>query len=515
MPGHESTDSICFSELWKSACILSGNLKHAGLKSGDRAIIMIPMSIDLYITLLAIVKTGAIAVFVDPWIPAKRMAKFANFAEPSAFIGIGKSHWLRFMEPDLRKIDVTVTNGRRFAGFPAKYRLADLKKGTPDWSLASVGPQDPALITFTSGSSGEPKGANRTHQFLASQHHALNHEFPYRESEVDMPMFPIFALNNLVSGITSVVPDMDFKKVSDVDGAVIATQMQKHAVTTCTASPPFIDRLCDHVESNSSPLALRRVLTGGAPVSNQQLERWQQVFPKTEIVVAYGSTEAEPVGHIEATERLSLDPNEPGYCTGKISELVEARVIRICKTVDDLNGESLARLTLGPNEIGELVVSGQHVCRDYYRNPQATAENKLRDEQGKVWHRMGDTGRLDSQNRFWLAGRLHSTIVRDSVHLHPQLIEQMLYLSVNDLVKVAAVGVADESLGQACWIVAQVGQSKKQNPETITQIQAQMSQHGFPCDNVELVANPLPVDPRHNSKIDYDALREQLESTKA
>ena len=509
MPDSASASSISFAELWKSACILSGNLKRAGLNAGDRAIIMIPMSIDLYITLLAVVKSGAIAVFVDPWIPAKRMAAFANFAEPTAFIGIGKSHWLRFMEPELRKIDLTVTTGRRFAGFPARYKLADLKQGTPDWSLTEVTQQAPALITFTSGSSAEPKGANRTHQFLRSQHQALNHEFPWCPADIDMPMFPIFALNNLVSGITSVIPNMDFKKVAEVQGATIARQMRLHSVTTCTASPPFIDRLCDQIDSSGTQPELRRVLTGGAPVSNRQLERWRSLMPESQVVVAYGSTEAEPVGHIDAVQRLELDPSEAGYCTGKTSELVQARVIHICKSVDDLQGRTLEELTLGPNQIGELVVSGQHVCRDYYRNPQATAENKLRDMAGNIWHRMGDTGRLDSDGRFWLAGRLHSTITRDSAFLHPQLIEQMLSNSVEGLTRVAAVGVTNESLGQACWIVAEV---KSQKPETIVEIQSQMQQHGFPCDNVVLVTNPLPVDPRHNSKIDYDALRQQLEA---
>jgi acyl-CoA synthetase (AMP-forming)/AMP-acid ligase II len=454
---------------------------------------------------------GAIAVFVDPWISAKRMAAFASFAEPSAFIGIGKSHWLRFMEPSLRRIDLTVTNGRNLAGFPARYQLRKLQQGNPDWKLATVHENDSALITFTSGSSGEPKGANRTHGFLAAQHRALNHEFPCLSSDIDMPMFPIFALNNLVSGITSVVPNMDFRKVAEVDGKLLTRQMRKHSVTTCTASPPFLDRICDVFESEGGAEGgvpqLRRVLTGGAAVSNRQLQRWQSCMPGCEIVVAYGSTEAEPVSHIDADVRLKLDRSRPGYCVGMVSKLIEARVIRICKTVSSREGESVDSLTLPNGEIGELVVSGKHVCRDYYKNPSATAENKLLDQDGRVWHRMGDTGWFDENNRFWLAGRVHSTIERDGVWIHPQLVEQQISEQFEGVLKVAAVGVPDSRLGEACWVVIQV---PRLDSGLVGQVQEMLTDSETPCDNVVLVTNPLPVDPRHNSKIDYDLLRKEL-----
>ncbi len=88
-----------------------------------------------------------------------------------------------------------------------------------DGYVHPVEPDDPALITFTSGSSGEPKGANRTHRFLLAQHRALAAEFPAQPGDVDMPMFPVFALNNLASGVPSVVPEMDFRRVDQVNAA--------------------------------------------------------------------------------------------------------------------------------------------------------------------------------------------------------------------------------------------------------------------------------------------------------
>ena len=200
--------------------------------------------------------------------------------------------------------------------------------------LLPVTAEIPALITFTSGSSGIPKGTNRTHGFLVAQHAALSNEFPMRDDDIDMPMFPVFALNNLASGIPSIVPKMNFRKADKVDGRKIVDQMIAHGVTTCTASPPFIDRVVEYIgRSKKNLLRLRRILTGGAPVSNSQLAVWRRVLPEVEIVVVYGSTEAEPVAHITADERLKITsdvrPRTPGYCVGRPSSLIAVRIVRI------------------------------------------------------------------------------------------------------------------------------------------------------------------------------------------
>jgi acyl-coenzyme A synthetase/AMP-(fatty) acid ligase len=86
---------ITFGELWQRASSFGAGLRRCGFQSGQRAIIMIPMSIDLYIALLGVIKIGGVAVFVDPWIATKQIARFAAFSEPTAYIGIGKSHLLR------------------------------------------------------------------------------------------------------------------------------------------------------------------------------------------------------------------------------------------------------------------------------------------------------------------------------------------------------------------------------------------------------------------------------------
>lgn len=513
--------SITFGELWQATGLFGAGLRSAGFQPGDRAIIMIPMSIDLYVTMLAIIKIGGVAVFVDPWIAAKQIARFAAFSDPTAYIGIGKSHFLRLFHQRLRNIRISVTNGKKFWRFPARFTVKEIQalavkendntKSATSNDVAAVHPvrpDDSALITFTSGSSGEPKGANRTHGFLMSQHLALAREFPYEKTDIDMPMFPVFALNNLVTGLTSIVPEMDFRHVDKIDGNLITGQLALHGVTTVTASPPLIDRVAPHLENQARPIHLRRILTGGAPVTDAQLANWVKKFKGTELVVAYGSTEAEPVGHIVAQQRLELAGIGKGFCTGHPTSLVETRVIPIDKGPVDLKSKSLEDLTLPIGSVGELIVSGDHVCRDYYNNESATRENKIIDSTGKLWHRMGDTGYFDEHGRFWLVGRVHSTIYRNGEGIHPQLVEQVAANATGVSVQMAAISCPHDELGeQVVVIVALSSKDALENEDSTVDIerniQAALDAAGLPCDAICVTNQPLPLDPRHRSKIDY------------
>lgn len=479
-----------FAQLWQRVCRVSAGLRSAGLRPGDRLVVMIPMSIDLYTVLLAVIQIGAVAVFVDPWMSMRKIAEFAAFAEPAGFAGVGRSHLLRLWEPALRSLPLTVTTGGRVGPLPARFRLAELLRTEPDsrvWTPESSA--SPALITFTSGSSGTPKGANRTHGFLAAQYAALCGEYAYDPSDVDMPMFPVFALRNLADGIPSVVPDIDFRRIHETKGRRVLRQIARHGVRTCTASPPFLDQLAAAVRAEGRDPGLRRILTGGAPVSNEMLQRWHAAFPNTAITVVYGSTEAEPVASIPSKQRLDC-PGE-GFCVGHPVDAVQVRIIRIEKS--PIKFENWETLAPQDGRIGELIVAGKHVCQDYFRNADAVAENKIIDADGVCWHRMGDTGYMDADGRFWLTGRVHSTIVRQGQLWHAQLLEAQIAEQIPDAVRVAALGKDDR------LIVVLQG-------PPIADAMQRLRAVGIPVDELRFTRKALPLDPRHRSKIDYGHL---------
>ncbi len=506
-------DRLTFGRLRDRVDRVARGLAASGLSPGERAIVMIPMSADLYAAMLGVLQLGAVAVFVDPWVGARQIAAFSAFAEPTAYVGVGRSHLLRLLDRRLRSIALSITSGRRLGPLPASRTLAEIEGlGRPHSrglsEAAPVEPDDPALITFTSGSSGLPKGTNRTHRFLAAQHQALAAEFPYSDHDIDMPMFPVFALNNLALGIPSVVPAMDFRRVDQVDGAAIVGQMRAHAVSTATASPPFFDRVVEHLKtSGDPPLRLRRILTGGAPVRSEQLERWQEALPETAIEVVYGSTEAEPVAHIGAADKLAAEAEASGaagYCVGRPSSFVRTRLAPIRRAALDAEVEDLPA-----GEIGELLVTGGHVCKDYYRNSEAVLENKWIDPSGETWHRMGDTGYFDDRERFWLVGRVHSTILRAGRPVHAQLVEQAAGAGVGDPGPRAAIGLPDPKLGERVVLALERSLTETERATLADRLEAA----GQPVDEIVCLGAALPLDPRHRSKIDYPELRAKLLGT--
>jgi acyl-CoA synthetase (AMP-forming)/AMP-acid ligase II len=510
-----------FGELWQRSGRFAAGLAafpSSGLKPGDRAVVMIPMSPELYAALVAVLRLGAVAVFVDPWIGARRLAAFAAFAEPRAWLGVPRSHLLRSLDDRLRRLPVTVTTGRRLGPWPARRTLAELTVEGPGETptVHPVSPDDAALVTFTSGSGGRPKGADRSHRFLVAQHRALAREFPYRDDDVDMPMFPVFALNNLALGLTSVVPQMDFRYADRVEPAAILRQMETFGVTTVTASPPFFDRLAAHLEAGLRPAPpLRRLLTGGAPVSDAQLQTWLRTFPGTEIQVVYGSTEAEPVAHVEANERLTA-AGGPGYLMGTIVPELQRRLVRITRGPVDLARGGWPAWEAAPGEAGELVIAGEHVCRGYFRDPEATRAAKVFEPSGQVWHRMGDTGTLDAEGRFWLVGRVHSTILRRGRPVHAQLVEQAALgdRAGEGLRRVAAVGLPHPEFGEKVVLVLEVDTAVDAAGRIRERVEERLRRAGQSADEILLTRRRLPLDPRHRSKIDYPRLSRLLKTWK-
>ncbi len=513
-PAKKGMSSISYSELWSRIDKFSSALASLGLEPGDRVIVMIPMSVELYIALLGIIKLGALAVFADPWVKMKQIVAFCRFASPKGFIGIPKSHILRLCDGQLRNIPLTVSTGSKFAGILAKFAYGEIiGKGTGS-DIRRMPDCAPALITFTTGSSGIPKGANRTHGFLDAQNRALNMEFPIEDSDTDMPMFPVFALRNLAAGISSVFPEMDFKSPSTADAGKILEDIKKFGVNTITASPPFIDRLAARISEKKIKIPMRRILSGGAPVRDEQLKNWRKAFENTEIIVVYGSTEAEPVAHISLEERLSAKssahPLSPGFCAGRPSSLVRTKIIGINQDPISWNSFSWKDLELETGRIGELIVSGDHVCRDYFNNPHAAQENKIVDADGNLWHRMGDTGYFDEIGRFWLAGRVHSTIFRNGIPVHPQLLEQAAKGDDPRISMVAAIGMPDTQCGEKVAVIVSTAE-KSQAHSLSLEIVGKVRNAGLPLDFIGLTDKPLPLDPRHNSKIDYELLKRGID----
>jgi len=361
---------------------LAGGMAKHGVGPGTRIVVLLPIGPPLYEVLLALFHVGATAVLIDPQAGLKRMGIALRGVGVHGLIGPPKAHLLRLTTPALRGGRLYASTG--LSALPTT-RL-DRLDGEPP-ALANPPEGEPALITFTTGTTGTPKAIPREHSILLAQHHMLAHHMGIGPGDVDLPTMPVFLLNSLAAGVQCVLPDGDLRDVSALDPASIAQQLDAHGVTVISGAPAFFEPLSAWLsEAKRAVNTVRAVFVGGARVEPELLASLRAVFPRARVQVLYGSSEAEPMAAIDADDVLALhDPR--GACVGAPVPALSVRV--------DL---------LRTDGIGELLVAGPHVTRSYYKNPAAVAANKVI-EGDVVWHRTGDAGWIDDEGRLWLAGR--------------------------------------------------------------------------------------------------------------
>lgn len=501
--------SISYGELSRRVNRMAAALSARGLQAGDRVVVMIPMSLELYTLLLALLKMAVVIVFIDPWVGLAQIKRCIALTEPKAFAGIPMIQLLGRLSGVLKPIPMRLTaRGPALLGEIQLERLLD--ESHPEVATQDVSPETTALVTFTTGSTGIPKGANRTHGFLMAQHRALSREMGLREGDVDLTTLPIFVLNNLASGVTSVLPQRTSAKPSEVDPRVIVKQIQDHRITTAVGSPAYWKPIADYCQANGIKLStLRTLFTGGGPVPPGLLETLRPLMPNGEAMIGYGSTEAEPVAMITAKEVCeetgALTREGRGNCVGKPAHGIRLKVIRIVDGPVTVGPEGLDALALPSGEIGELVVTGDHVGKDYYRNPEAVRENKITDEDGTIWHRLGDVGYLDAKGRIWLVGRVNQLIPFDGRTLYPIQAEAI----VHQLPFVEKAALLSQSGRLILAVTPTAWESAKERRTWEEALHQHMALNGMPLERVHVVRK-MPVDPRHNVKIDYAKLRRRL-----
>ena len=232
-------ESITYGELSNKVSCMAKGLREIGVNKGDRIIIYLPISLEMYLAIFAVQYIGAIPVFLDPWLTKEHIQICINTVKPKGVISCDGAEILKFNHiPSKIKMGKSSRN--------SSSDLIELTETKGVAEIEPVGPEATALITFTTGSSGAPKGANRTHQLLVRQHRALDKCIPYYEEDIDLPLFPIFALNSLAAGVNTVLPAIDLAIPSEKDAALLANQILFLKVTCSTLSPSIFVRLAEY-----------------------------------------------------------------------------------------------------------------------------------------------------------------------------------------------------------------------------------------------------------------------------
>jgi acyl-CoA synthetase (AMP-forming)/AMP-acid ligase II len=496
---------IGFAALDARARGMAARLASDGVAPGDAVLFFAAPSIELYAALIAVLRIGAVAMFVEPSAGRRVLRDACLVNPPRALVASARAHLLRLISPPLRAI-------------PNKYALTGRIPFVPPLDRASgatrrdeivVRDADaPALLTFTSGSTGRPKGAVRTHGILRAQLDALTGSVAASESTRELVALPIVVLVNLANGAETILPDADLRRPATIDPMPVLEQLVRERATRVTAAPAFLERLVDDVRrgrrSDRPHPRIVEVVTGGGPVFPDVVARIAARWPAARITAVYGSTEAEPIAHVAAHEQTDEDVAARRAGAGLLAGLPHPSVrlailpARWGDPIGPFTARELAMLARPAGEPGEIVVTGAHVVRGYLGGI-GDEETKFTVD-GEIWHRTGDVGYLDVRGRLWLLGRAAWVIEDSRGTVYPFAVE----CAAREVLAIRRAVVVSH-LGKRVLVVERRRGASVPDPARELGLLAWAHLD-------EIVAWPaIPMDRRHNSKVDYPAVRRRLE----
>lgn len=513
VPGGRSSNgrrryaTYTFRELEAESNRLASGLRAMGVEPGTRIALLVRPGMEFIALVFALFKAGAVIVLIDPGMGRRNLITCLTEAEPEGFVAISAVHAVRSLLPKrFGRARYNVTVGRRW--FWGGATLESLRaSGSPEAICHPAAAEDAAAIIFTTGSTGPPKGVLYEHGNFDRQVDELGGFYGIQPGEIDLPGFPLFGLFNCALGVTTVVPDMDPSRPARVDPRKLVESIVDWQVTQAFGSPAIWNRLGAHCRQHNVQLpSLARVISAGAPVPPEVLVHMKAcIAADGEVHTPYGATEALPVASIAASEVLSETRHQwargGGTCVGRKFPGIDWKVIAID---DGPVGSLAAARELAGGEIGELIVSGPVVTRAYVTRAQANALAKIVDGD-RLWHRMGDVGYLDDQDRFWYCGRkAHRvetaggtmfTVRCEAVfNQHPAVYRSAL-VGIGPRGKMRPVLIVEPREGRAPRgrraqrrLLDELAALAQDNPLT-------ESIHDF------LIHRAMPVDIRHNAKI--------------
>lgn len=498
--GRESTTT--FADLDRRSRQIAALLLKEGVQPGDAVVVLVPMCAELYAIMAALLRLAMVPVFVEPGSWRETLDRAMSALPVRAVIAVPVACAARVLIPALRRIPKVFVAG---AFFPGAVSLRSARTLAPCEHLEAAAADRPAILTFTSGSTGRPKGVPRSHGVLAATHAVLSAHLGLVPGDLDVAMLPFVVFTNLGAGVGSLIPDGDLTRPGAIDASGLANQIQAWSPAGIVASPALLERLADDALARGARFdSLRRVFAGGAPVFPRVLDKLAQLAPAARVHAIYGATEAEPMAVLERAE-FGVDERDAmhrakGLLVGRPIPEVQLRILRgrFGEPRGPWTPSDLDAATAAAEEAGEIVVSGGHVVESYL---DAEDDRQLKIRVGaEVWHRTGDAGLLDAAGRLWLLGPCKARVEDERGCQYPLVVDAAL----SDHAALSRATLVHHQ-GRVLLVV-----QPRDDPAQDDLISIGRSLTSVAVDEL-VVIRRLPLDRRHNAKIDHPRLRRMLD----
>lgn len=518
LTGRHRVETTTYADLSRRAESIAVGLRRIGVGEQTLVSFMIPPCEDALAVALALWRVGAVMVGIEPHSHGlRKVTRCLERVGPTVFVGTPEAQAGRIAFGWGRR---TIKTNIAVGGLhlPGAHMLASLESepGPLDPPSPDVTVDDPAVVAFTTGSTGTPKPTVMTHRNLTAMIDGVAGQWRLAEGGdvIDMPTFPIFWIIGLFHGGTVVVPPMNFATAGpgSANPAKLVDTIRTHEVASLFGSPAVLTNIAAHCNSNGLTLpSVRRIVAGGAEVYGPLYAAVRKAIPNGEIYSNYGATEALPVAEIAGAEVLSetwarTEAGE-GLCVGRPLAGVEVKIIEI----DDGPIESMAdavELPLG--RVGEVIVRSPHVSDHYFDAPDDMRDNKIPDGDTR-WHRLGDCGFVDDEGRLWVCGRRSHRVVGAEQTYFP-LQTEPVFNTHPDVVRSALTGPKVGGGVTPTVFVELTSEARARQATVEAELSALAEEHDSTRGLGRFVfIDKLPVDRRHNAKIDRPALARRAE----
>ncbi|MEH7381635.1 fatty acid--CoA ligase family protein [Bacillus sp. JJ1533] len=440
-----------YAELDGAVSKFASGLEKLGIKKGDHIALVLGNTPHFVIGFYGALRIGATVIPINPIYTSDEIGYIVNNGDVKAVIALDLLVPLfEKMNEHLPKVEHLIVcetpqgldSGEDFSTFSNYSKLKSFTEVVGSGELHFQGPilddDEVAVILYTSGTTGKPKGAMLTHKNLYSNARDVADYLKISDQDrviTTLPMFHVFCLTvalnaPLMSGGTLlIVPKFSPKEIFGL--------AKEYKATVFAGVPTMYNFLLQYPEGNPEDLStLRLCISGGAAMPVALLKSFEQKF-NVLVSEGYGLSEASPVTSFNPLDR----PRKPGS--------IGTNIVNVENRVVDENGDDLP-----VGQVGELIVRGPNVMKGYYKMPEES-DATLRNG----WLYTGDLARVDEEGYFYIVDRKKDMIIVGGYNVYPREVEEVLY-NHPDIIEVAVVGVPDPEQGEAvhCYVV-------KKNPD--------------------------------------------------
>ncbi|MEH6996135.1 long-chain-fatty-acid--CoA ligase [Neobacillus drentensis] len=416
--------SVTYQELDAMVDIVASGLYENGIGKGDRVALLLGNCPEFVIAYYGILRTGASVVPINPIFTSREIEYILSNSKAKVVIANqGLSPILSSLENKLEDLQMTFYTESINTFYSWEQLLHSMKN---DFVSPPIDENDLAVVLYTSGTTGNPKGAMLSHRNMASNAESFGEFFGFTKDDriiATLPMFHVFCMTVCIN--TPIRSGAHILITPKFDPAEVVKTIVREKATLFAGVPTmysFMMQLPNATADNFS--SIRACFSGGASLPVELLNRFQEKY-KVDILEGYGLSETAPVTVFSPLNGI----RKPGS--------IGVNIPNVTNKVVNPNG-----IEVPIGEIGELVVQGPNVMLGYLEMPEAT---KAAFKDG--WFYTGDLAKMDEDGYLYIIDRIKDLIIVGGYNVYPREVEEVLYQHP-EIVEAAVIGIPDSNYGE-------------------------------------------------------------------